>query len=309
MPIELLNDEKAAVVTAQRGQRTLFQYNYAPTYDPKESRKPFLHPVSSLAGAIVTGHPPKDHSWHRGIQMTCANLRTPDQSTPENFWGGPTYLKGKYVQLDNNGIQRHDSWESLKSDNDTANLDEHLTWITAKGESWIKERRQITIPEVNDKEGYWSMDWRMLLQNIHTKQLLFGSPTTAGRPNAGYGGLFWRGPQSFLKTGGQILAGNGLSGPSVLGQRAPWLAYIGAHDSGSHSTLLFIDRPGNPDYPNQWFVRLDPFPIASFSFSYNREIPLDPGQGMLLQHRILFANNAWTRDQIESYLTQAGLHD
>lgn len=348
MPLKLNHDEKTSVVTLHHNDALLFQYNYAPTFDPKYSRKPNLHPVNSLAGLTVTGHPPVDHTWHHGIQMTCANLRAANEETAQNFWGGPTYVRGKnYVQLDNVGSQRHDKWEDLSvsgtpsagtqrapGDADQpaplASLKHRLTWLTSTNQPWLSELRHITLPELNEQDGYYALDWHILLKNIHTHQLLFGSPTTAGRPNAGYGGLFWRGNPSFKGKGGQILAGNGLAGPDTIGQRAPWLAFVGAHSSltpaagdvtdaprstqpattpAAHSTLVFVDRPGNPDYPNQWFVRTDPFPIASFSFSFDREIPLDPGQTMALHHRIVFANGAWTRDRIETYLHSAGLHD
>lgn len=317
MPLKLEHNENGSVVTLRYDDRVLFQYNYAPTFDAKDSRKPNLHPVNSLAGHELTGHPPVDHSWHHGIQMTCAHLRTPGQEIGQNFWGGPTYVRGKnYVQLDNVGSQRHDKWETLTTDGTTATLAHRLTWLTSAGQPWLAELRQITLPEVNEKEGYYCLDWRILLKNVHTAKLLFGSPTTAGRANAGYGGLFWRGHPSFKGDGGRIVAGNGLAGPETMGCRAPWLAFIGRHDAppGSaggpeHSTILFVDRPGNPDYPNKWFVRTDPFPVASFAFSFDREIPLDPGQTLALSHRIVFANGEWSRERVEAYLHDANLHD
>jgi hypothetical protein len=334
MPLKLAHDEKAAVVALHYNDLLLFQYNYAPTFDLKWSRKPNLHPVNSLAGRTLTGHPPKDHAWHHGIQMTCAHLRTPDQEIGQNFWGGPTYVRGRnYVQLDNVGSQRHDAWDTLVIKDNAATLAHRLTWLTSKNQPWIAESRRIVLAELNEADGYYALDWHMVLKNVHTTQLLFGSPTTAGRPNAGYGGLFWRGHPDFKGKGGQILAGNNLAGPETMGHRAPWLAFIGTHRSltptpgdvadtppastqpaatdahPARSTLLFIDRPGNPDYPNKWFVRTDPFPIASFPFSFDREIPLDPGQTLTLNHRILFADSAWTRDRIENYLVTAGLHD
>ena len=45
------------------------------------------------------------------------------------------------------------------------------------------------------------------MTNVSGDTIQIGSPTTAGRPNAGYGGLFWRGPRAF--TNGTILAPQG----------------------------------------------------------------------------------------------------
>jgi hypothetical protein len=86
----------------------------------------------------------------------------------------------------------------------------------------------------------------------------FGSPTTEGRPNAGYGGLFWRGPRSF--TGGTVVTPGGPGGDELMGSRGPWLGFAGRHDGhGGGSTLVFRDAPANFSHPSQWFVRSTPF--------------------------------------------------
>lgn len=123
---------------------------------------------------------------------------------------------------------------------------------------------------------------------------------------AGYGGLFWRGPRSFLK--GTILAGDGLEGPEVMGQAAPWLAFTGRHDgSGNGSTIIFLDHPQNPRYPTKWFVRNDPYACVSASFMFDQEYVLPPGQVLELRYRVVVACGAWSRAQIEAYAS-AALH-
>jgi hypothetical protein len=120
---------------------------------------------------------------------------------------------------------------------------------------------------------------------------------------AGYGGLFWRGPRSFL--GGTILAGGGRSGPEVMGQAAPWLAYVGRHDgSGDYSTLLFLDGPQNPRYPVKWFVRNTPYACASFAFAFDEELTLPAGEQLTLAYRIVIADGAWTAEQADAYAQQ-----
>jgi len=54
-----------------------FSYNYAPTYCPFEARKPYMHPIHTLAGNPITCYRPHDHVWHKGIQMTMAVLSMP----------------------------------------------------------------------------------------------------------------------------------------------------------------------------------------------------------------------------------------
>lgn len=285
------------------GGRQLFRYVYAPQTPQEESPKPYFHPVRTLAGNLVTNFRPHDHLWHKGIAMTMAHL------SGQNFWGGKSYVHGQgYVQIPNNGRMQHQAWDVLACDGDAVVLQERLTWISYEGEPWVDEQRRMTVEEINLSDGYWSLGFSTILRNVRREPLDFGSPTTKGRPAAGYGGLFWRGPRSFFK--GTTLAGGDLEGPEVMGQSAPWLAYIGRHDGvdgvdGTHgsgeSTLVFIDQPGNPRYPNKWFVRSDPFAAVSFAFTFDEELRLGPGEEIALRHRILIADGAWTRDQIESH--------
>ncbi|MCS7060632.1 MAG: PmoA family protein [Anaerolineae bacterium] len=281
----------SAVELKYAGQ-TLFRYVYESGAPAVESPKPYFHPLRTLAGNEVTIYRPHDHVWHKGLQMTSAHL------SGQNFWGGPTYINGQgYVQLDNNGRIQHERWTDLRCEDQSAELREELRWITANGETWIREKRRITVSEINVDESYWALDFEFWLDNTRHAPLVFGSPTTQGRPMAGYGGLFWRGPRSF--TGGRALAAGGLEGPDIMGRRAPWLAFIGSHDgTADSSTLIFIDNPANINYPNKWFVRTEPFAAVSFAFSFDEEYVLAAGDALALTYRIIIADGAWTREQI-----------
>ena len=171
---------------------TLFRYIYDPDMPQSESPKPFFHPVNTLAGDLITNYRPHDHVWHKGIQMTIAHL------DGQNFWGGGSYRHGEgYVDLPNNGSQRHDGWDSIEVADNRFAATEKLSWITQAGERWIDETRGIAVETVDPAAGYWALDFTTSLRNVRGATLHIGSPTTAGRPLAGYGGLFWRGPRSF----------------------------------------------------------------------------------------------------------------
>jgi hypothetical protein len=290
-------------VVARYGAQPLFEYVYRPTTPALESPKPYLHPMHTLGGNCVTGFRPHDHTWHHGLAMTSAHLSLGDAEGPaENFWGGATYVRDQgYVQLDNNGRIEHVGWDGMDCDGARATLREHLRWVAHDGVAWLDERREIGIGEVNTAESFWRLDYASTLVNVARQPLFFGSPTTAGREMAGYGGLFWRGPRSFL--GGRILAAGGLEGPDVMGQPAAWLSFTGAHDgSGDRSTLVFVDQPGNPRYPNKWFARNDPYSGASFAFAFDEEYVLAPGASLAVQYRLLIADGAWSREQIDSHM-------
>jgi Family of unknown function (DUF6807) len=273
--------------------RLLFRYVYRTDAAPVESPRPFLHPVRTLAGDKVTIYRPHDHPWHHGMSMTCANL------SGENFWGGPTYVDGKgYVQLPNNGRIEHESWDAVEEVSGRLRLVERLAWITEGGERWLDERRTLEVVEVDPRSGHWTLRLGFLLWNAAGRPLELGSPTTAGRPLAGYGGLFWRGPRSFL--GGRILAGELEEGRDAMGERAPWLAFTGAHDGSDRtSTLVFVDHPENPRHPTRWFVRRDPYACVSCSFMFDEVYPLAPGEALSLRYLLIVATGAWPRERIE----------
>lgn len=266
----------------------LFRYVYRPETPALESPRPYFHPLRTLAGETVTIFRPHDHLWHHGLSMTSAHL------SGQNFWGGPTYVRDRgYVQLPNNGRVEHVGWDSLGLDG----IVERLRWVTAEGEAWLEERRQIGV-SVEPAGGWWALDLGLLLSNVSGRELSFGSPTTEGRPAAGYGGLFWRGPRSFLN--GTILAAGGLEGQVAMGRRSPWLAFVGHHDeTAAASTVIMIDGVDNPRHPTPWFVRSDPYACASAAFSFDEPYPLPPGEALALSYRVVFATGAWDREGIE----------
>jgi hypothetical protein len=273
----------------------LFRYVYESKTPAVESPRPYFHPLRTLAGNEISLFRPYDHPWHVGLSMTAAYL------SGENFWGGPTYTReAGYVQLENNGRIQHSNWEQTICD-DNLYCVEHLQWITGAGATWIDEVRSIVVSEVDPEAGYWCLDLIFHLINSWHLPLTFGSPTTEGRPDAGYGGLFWRGPRSFLH--GKILGADGSEGSESMGKQSPWLAFSGRHD-GNHeqSTIVFIDQPGNPRYPNKWFVRNDPYACISCSFLFDEYYILQPGEALRLAYRIVIGNGEWSRQRIDDYV-------
>jgi hypothetical protein len=292
-------------VTAGNGTEIL-RYVYRPDPDPFESRKPYAHPVRTLAGRTVTGYRPNDHRWHKGVQMTASHL------SGQNFWGGNTYVHGRgYLPLpDRVGAMRHDGFADLDVQDGRFALTEHLTWVAHAGAEWAREERGLSVHSVDEEAGAWALDWSIRLTNTRDTPLVFGSPTTAGRELAGYTGLQWRGPRDF--TGGTVLAPDTDAGAGkLMGHQSPWLAFTAEHDeSDAHSTLVFAHAPENLDegaaiHPSHWFVRADPVPTVAFSWAFFEEFTLAPGESFAYRYRLVVADGAWDRDRVAAHL--AGL--
>jgi len=280
-------DERALTVVA--GDVEILRYVYRPDMPAFEGPKPYFHPVRTLAGDVVTGYRPHDHRWHKGIQMTASHV------SGQNFWGGGSYVRDQgYVDLPNVGSMRHESFASV----DDEGWVERLGWHTQSGEHWVAERRGVRLRDVTGDS--YGLDFWTELTNVRGEPLVFGSPTTEGRPAAGYSGLFWRGPRAF--TDGRILAAGGQEGPELMGRPAEWLAYVGTHDEVDRSsTLLFVDEPDNG---TTWFVRNTPFAAVNPSLAFADEVTLAPGETMARRYRVVVADGAWDRARVESYLKE-----
>jgi hypothetical protein len=237
------------------GDSPLFTYVYVSQEDPWESRKPYFHPLRTLAGDVLTNFRPNDHRWHHGLAMTCAYV------SGQNFWGGNSFVAGKgYIPLDNIGQHEHVAWENIACTPERLDLTERIAWVTSEGQTWIDETRQITVSEIDPDSGHWILDFSLQLQNVSGGPLEFGSPATQGRPDGvGYGGLFWRGARDL--TNALVMVADGpetrKNDVEVMGHAGAWLAFVGTHDGVDRSsTIVFIDQPGNPRYPNRCQLRL-----------------------------------------------------
>lgn len=285
------------------GEVPLFTYVYVSRESPIESARPYFHPVRTLAGDVVTNFRPNDHRWHHGISMTVPAL------SGDNFWGGKSFVRGQgYVQLDNNGQQKHAGWDFIRHTDQQAELQQRIDWVSYAGETWIEETRRIAVTEINPDAQYWILDVGLSLHNVRGQPLEFGSPATEGRPDGvGYGGWFWRGARDL--TGGLIMMADGAetrkSDMEVMGHTGPWMAFAGTHDGVDRSsTMLFIDQPGNPRYPNPWFARTESNVCASFAFVWDEVYPLAADDTLNLNYRTVIASGAWNRAQIESFIVQ-----
>jgi len=288
-------DERVEVLW---GRLPLFTYVYRVAAPRSESPKPYLHPIRTLSGDVITAFRPDDHVWHKGVQMTAPNL------SGQNFWGGGTYVHGSgYVDLPNNGTMEHVEWEAFETDGTAARLVERLTWRTAAGEAWIDERRTIEVPRVDAAAGVYQLSFTCQLRNVASNDLVFASPAIEGRPDAGYGGLFWRGPDSFV--GGRAMAAGGLEGADVMGSRAQWLAFTGHHEGGGVSTLIFIDDRMNPRYPTEWFVRTSPIACVSPAFAFSERLTLPPADELTLRHALVVVADDVGRADVERLVAAA----
>lgn len=263
-------DDGAGAMTLRAGSRDLGRYVYAGPEPQLESPRPYAM-LGTLAGAEACGYRPADHVWHRGLSLALPNVGT------ANFWGGPTFVSGVgYVQLDNNGTQRHESFEPRGD-----GVVEQLTWLSADGAPLLTETRTLAARLLDGRA--WALTWRSRLTSLAREPLAFGSPTTKGRPDAGYGGLFWRGPESF--TGGAIRCAEGRVDDGARGRPHDWLAFLAPGDTVG---VLMLDHSSWTRPP--WFVRSEEFAGLCPAPFFHDETVLGPGASLRLGAVVVLAD-------------------
>ncbi|MGW1271649.1 DUF6807 domain-containing protein [Streptomyces sp. NPDC002491] len=277
-----LRHDVGASVTVRDGDTELLRYVYRPDTVQLESPKPYIDPLRTRAGRVVSLFRPHDHVWHKGIAWSLPHVGE------ENFWGGPTYVHGRfYVQLENNGTQAHRRIVTLEREDDTATFSHDLDWITQADAPFFTERRTLRAHLISPQT--WALTFETRMTNVSGADVAIGSPTTKGRENAGYGGLFWRGPRSF--TGGRFVTEEGLGGDEVRGRRLPWMGFEGRHDvTAEQSLVLMVDDAANPNHPPQWFARTEEFACLNPAPFFSEELTVAHGATVRFRYGVAVAD-------------------
>ncbi|MEV5676710.1 PmoA family protein [Streptomyces sp. NPDC052179] len=294
------------IVVASGGVE-LLTYVYAPDPHPSEVRKPYIHPLRTLAGSLVSGYRPSGHRWHKSMQVTAGLV------SGENFCGANPCQEpegGPWAE-ERTGSVRHDGFSRFVAAEDRLRFVERLTWLGSGGQERAAERRTIELHSVDPTEGAWVLDWSLHLINVRDEPLRFGSATTADGELGGCTGLNWRGPRDFV--GGDVLGPGALGGEGQAGaaqlmgvpaSEAPWIAFTAEHDeTDARSTLLFNHAPEieGAVHSSHWYVSCEPIPSVALSWAFFDAFQLPPGESFGYRYRFVVADGAWDRDRAEAY--------
>lgn len=268
MTLTLTVGETALAV--RDGDVELLSYTFVPDSPQFEAPKPYLHPLRTRSDRVVSLYRPHDHVWHKGIAWSLPVVGD------ENFWGGPTFVREQgYVQLPNDGAQRHAVMREAVVEEGIARWAHALEWVTEGGRRIFTEERSFSVQVLADDA--WALTVGIAMTNVSPDAIALGSPTTRGRDNAGYGGLFWRGPRSFTE-GTLVTATASGPGSELRGQRHEWMAFAGRHDGvDAASLVVMVDHADNPQHPPQWFARSEEFAALNPAPFFSEELEVPPG--------------------------------
>ncbi|MFF9812964.1 PmoA family protein [Streptomyces sp. NPDC014006] len=265
--------------------RPVGRYVIRPELPARLSPRPYLHPVTTLAGTTVTELTPADHAHHLGVGVAVPDVEG------HNFWGGRTFLREKGpTELDNHGAQRHTAFALRDPDG----FVEELRWVAA-GAELLRERRTVAATPLTSTA--WALDFTFSLTNVTPGPLSLGSPATNGRPGAAYGGFFWRA----RKEAGPpwVFTADAEGEDAVHGRRADWLAL-----AGSGWTLVFAGATG-ATRRDPWFVRATEYPGVGSSLASTERLTVPAGETVVRRIVTVVADGRPDRDEAAALVGKA----
>ncbi|WP_223777842.1 PmoA family protein [Streptomyces sp. 135] len=265
--------------------RPVARYVIRPDLERGMAPRPYLHPVTTLAGTPVTELAPDDHPHHLG-----AGVAVPDVAG-RNFWGGRTFVRDQGpTELDNHGAQHHRGFKLRDPDGFVEDID----W-TADGEVLLRERRTVAAVELT--AAAWALDFTFSLTNATGGELSIGSPATNGRPGAAYGGFFWRAPKAAAPP--RVFTPEAEGEEPAHAARADWLAL-----AGDGWTLVFAGATARTRR-DPWFVRAAEYPGVGSSLATGDRLPIAPRDTLVRRVVTVVADGTLDRDEAAALVRKA----
>lgn len=256
-------------------------------------KKPYLNPLRSASGAIVTltlpaaGAPaakPDEHPHHRGLWFSHGNVNGYD------FWANDADQQGANK---GKGTIVLKSIERVSSGKNKGSVDAVFEWKDAQGQLVLIERRNMTFTSdqhlrILDFDATLSPEGEVKFGD--TKEGMFAIRLAESLQED--------------KGGKLVNAQNKAGEKNVWGKRSEWANYSGQIDGKAIGVAIF-DHPSNPRYPTYWHARAyglfatNIFGLHDFENDPSRDagLTIRPGQPLRFRFRVVIHEDV---PQIES---------
>ncbi|MFN8038670.1 MAG: DUF6807 family protein [Acidimicrobiales bacterium] len=279
------------------------------TYDWQDRPRPFVHPVRTPAGHVLTVDAPADHPWHHALWFT---IKLVDG---DNFW----------EEFGEFGLLRQEAPPSVAHVGHGAErAASDLVWVRPDGRVAVRQHLVLTHHPIA-ADGH-ALDWEVTL--VADDEVTYDRTpfTTWG----GYGGLTLRGRPDWHDT--VLRLPDGTPHERVLGDRAPWCALAGpiaapaagdqtaepsaaegsdagaGHDEDPIVGMAIFDHPANPRFPTPWYAstRADTYGqdgwsnFANAAFLWDEALTVPAGEVLHLRHRVVVHDGPWEADRMQA---------
>jgi hypothetical protein len=240
-----------------------------------ENGKPYLAPLRSASGKVVTRHFPmeqipgesRDHLHHTGLWFSY------DDVNGTKFWeNDPSYTKPHIGRI----VVRNAEWKGNV-------LNTMMEWRDPSGKVLLVEDRDMT----------FISDPKLRIIDFHIVLTPPNEDVTFGDTKEGAFAIRLAEPFTERK-GGKMVDADGRTGMmQVWGKRSNWVDYTAEID-GERLGVAIFDHPSNPRHPTYWHARdyglfaLNPFGQAAFDQSKEESHwKLPRGQKLAFRWRVV----------------------
>jgi hypothetical protein len=255
---------------------------YTTLYMGKDAPKPYLHPLRSASGTIVTRLYPmenvpgesRDHPHHRGLWFSHGDVNGFD------FWaneltGDDRPIRGRIVL---------DKVVSVQSGPHSGSLEAVFNWLDPKGNKLLSERRKMTF--------YDGASTRVIDTNI---VLTAAVKVVLGDTKEGTFALRVADAMTEDKGGGLMTNAQGATTmKNIWGKPSAWVDYVGKI-KGETIGIAIFDHPSNPKHPTTWHARdyglfaANPFGDREFYNDKSRDgsMAIPAGGSLAFRYRVV----------------------
>lgn len=279
-------------------------------YIGPDTAKPYLHPLRTADGKIVTrGYPmapdvpgeTHDHPHHRGLWFTHGDVNGYD------FWGNEDSQKGAGK---GKGRVVLEGRPKLTSGKKSGTIQATFNWTIPPGVVLLREDRRMTFysdPALRTIDFDITLDPQQEVRFGDTKEGTFAirlaAPLEEQQP---------KGIAEPKRTGRMVNAQNKSGEKNVWGKRSEWVDYDGVLDGEPVGVAIF-DHPSNPRHPTYWHARAyglfaaNIFGVHDFENDRSRDasLAIRPGQPLRFRYRVVIhpgdVNSAHIRELWDRY--------
>lgn len=201
---------------------------------------PYLYPLTSPSGAIISRHWPtdpsipeeeRDHPHHRSMWMGHGLVNGAD------FW---SFKDDKNAHIVHKGFSGQDTANGIST------FAASLEWI-AQDKKLIDEKRVYTVRKADEKTTVLGIESTL----VAAEDVVFGDTKE--------GMIAFRMDRTLRLKGkdakSHITDSEGRTDNDTWGKRAKWVAYAGPDELGKPVVAAFFDHPSSFRYPTYWHVR------------------------------------------------------
>ncbi|MBZ5514603.1 MAG: PmoA family protein [Acidobacteriia bacterium] len=280
-------------------------------FDPKVP-KPYLHPLRSAEGIVVTrGFPMRkdipgestDHPHHRGMYFAHGDVNGIDFWTEAEFEenapvqvGSRTYQASEHLP---HGRTVFTKLEEVKSGRDAGSLRADFNLAGPDGKVIAEETQAYTF---RGDAATRTIDCEFILRAL-------GTPVKMGDTKEGTFAI--RVVKALEESSGMKMTDSAgrVGEKEIWGKRANWVDYSGTVE-GKKLGLAIFDNPSNPKHPTYWHARgyglfaVNPFGERDFYNDPKRDgsLTIPPGGSLTFRYRVLIHEGDTTEAKVaEAY--------